>query len=199
MFWLVLAIPLATLVAGWHLLGVAGMATFLASSAYAQSTSHFYGGGSVGQSRTEMDPAHTTGVLLPGVNTTGVATDNTGNAFKIFGGYQINRNLAHDHLRGRRNRMFDGKAAEPGPKSALTLDQMVEAWAAGDLATLEAVGVYGAPYFRGFPEDGDNQHPIGPEYAHLTAPMYANMRKTSIYGGSNEIQHNIIAKMVLGL
>jgi len=25
------------------------------------------------------------------------------------------------------------------------------------------------------------------------------MRKTSIYGGSNELQHNIIAKMVLGL
>jgi len=25
------------------------------------------------------------------------------------------------------------------------------------------------------------------------------MRKTSIYGGSNEIQKNIIAKMVLGL
>ena len=48
-------------------------------------------------------------------------------------------------------------------------------------------------------EDGDNQHPIGPDYAHLTAPMYANMRKTSIYGGSNEIQRNIIAKMVLGL
>ena len=41
--------------------------------------------------------------------------------------------------------------------------------------------------------------PIGPDYAHLTAPTYANMRKTSIYGGSNEIQHNIIAKMVLGL
>ena len=61
------------------------------------------------------------------------------------------------------------------------------------------MGVYGAPYFRGFPQDGDNQHPIGPEYAHLTAPTYANMRKTSIYGGSNEIQRNIIAKMVLGL
>ena len=28
---------------------------------------------------------------------------------------------------------------------------------------------------------------------------YFNMRKTSIYGGSNEIQRNIIAKMVLGL
>ena len=64
---------------------------------------------------------------------------------------------------------------------------------------LEAVGHYGAPYFRGFPEDGDNAHPIGPEYAHHAAPRYFNVRKTSIYGGSNEIQPNIIAKMGLGL
>ena len=77
-----------------HLLGVAGMATFLASSAYAQDTSHFYGGGSVGQSRTEMDPARTTGILLPGVNTIGSDSDNKDTAFKVFGGYQINRNIA---------------------------------------------------------------------------------------------------------
>ena len=31
------------------------------------------------------------------------------------------------------------------------------------------------------------------------APGYFNMRKASIYGGSNEIQRNIIAKAVLGL
>ena len=34
---------------------------------------------------------------------------------------------------------------------------------------------------------------------HRTAPNYFNVRKTSIYGGSNEIQRNIISKMVLGL
>ena len=39
----------------------------------------------------------------------------------------------------------------------------------------------------------------GPEYAATVAPMYFNYRKTSIYAGSNEIQHNIMAKMVLGL
>lgn len=77
-----------------HLLGAAGMATFLASSAYAQDTSHYYAGGSVGQSRTEMDPARTTGILMPGVATTGIASDNKGDAFKVFGGWQINRNLA---------------------------------------------------------------------------------------------------------
>jgi alkylation response protein AidB-like acyl-CoA dehydrogenase len=42
-------------------------------------------------------------------------------------------------------------------------------------------------------------YPIGPDYAHRAAPTYFNVRKTSIYGGSNEIQRNIIAKMVLGL
>ena len=31
------------------------------------------------------------------------------------------------------------------------------------------------------------------------APTYFNGRKTSIYGGSNEIQRNIITKAVLGL
>ena len=30
-------------------------------------------------------------------------------------------------------------------------------------------------------------------------PRYCNMRKTTIYAGSNEIQRNIIAKMTLGL
>ena len=46
---------------------------------------------------------------------------------------------------------------------------------------------------------GDNEFPIGPDYAHPAAPVYFNWRKASIYGGSNEIQRNIIAKMVLGL
>ena len=39
----------------------------------------------------------------------------------------------------------------------------------------------------------------GPDDAHGVAGAYFNTRKTSIYGGSNEIQRNIIAKMVLGL
>jgi len=47
--------------------------------------------------------------------------------------------------------------------------------------------------------EASNEYPIGPDFAHRAAPTYFNMRKTSIYGGSNEIQRNIIAKMVLGL
>ena len=36
-------------------------------------------------------------------------------------------------------------------------------------------------------------------WADAAAPTYFNMRKVSIYGGSNEIQHNVIAKAILGL
>ena len=39
----------------------------------------------------------------------------------------------------------------------------------------------------------------GMEWLTGAAPRYFNWRKLSIYGGSNEIQRNIIAKAVLGL
>ena len=86
----------------------------------------------------------------------------------------------------------------PGPESSLLKIKGSEIQQRLTELTLEAVGHYGAPYFRGFGE-GDNAHPIGPDYAHRAAPTYFNTRKTTIYGGSNEIQRNIIAKMVLGL
>jgi alkylation response protein AidB-like acyl-CoA dehydrogenase len=44
-----------------------------------------------------------------------------------------------------------------------------------------------------------NEFIPGPEHAIGSAQHYSNMRKVSIFGGSNEIQHNIVAKMVLGL
>src|SRR5215510_4390053 len=65
--------------------------------------------------------------------------------------------------------------------------------------TMEAVGEYSAPYLPGLLWQGSNEEPVGPEYAHLAAPRYFNNRKTTIYGGSNEIQKGIISKMVLGL
>ena len=62
---------------------------------------------------------------------------------------------------------------------------------------MEIVGPYAMPYQRDF--EGRNEPVIGPEYATEAAPMYFNYRKVSIYGGSNEIQRNIIAKAILGL
>ena len=62
---------------------------------------------------------------------------------------------------------------------------------------MEVVGPYVMPYHP--PEEGQNEPSIGPDYAAAAGPMYFNYRKVSIYGGSNEIQHNIIAKAILGL
>lgn len=86
----------------------------------------------------------------------------------------------------------------PGPESSLLKIKGTEIQQRLTELAMEAVGQYAQPYFRGFPEDS-NEFPIGPDYARLTAPNYFNFRKASIYGGSNEIQRNIIAKMVLGL
>jgi len=38
-----------------------------------------------------------------------------------------------------------------------------------------------------------------PSWARHAAPVYLNLRKASIYGGSNEVQRQIIAKTILGL
>ncbi|CPR10652.1 acyl-CoA dehydrogenase FadE17 [Mycobacterium bohemicum DSM 44277] len=50
------------------------------------------------------------------------------------------------------------------------------------------------------PVDGPDVGDIAsPEWAQSSAPHYLNYRKTSIYGGSNEVQRNIIASTILGL
>jgi alkylation response protein AidB-like acyl-CoA dehydrogenase len=67
---------------------------------------------------------------------------------------------------------------------------------------LEAAGIYAAPFVQDTwaeIEGRTNAPRAGPDYAATVAPQYFNYRKTSIYAGSNEIQHNIMAKMVLGL
>nr|WP_174822949.1 acyl-CoA dehydrogenase family protein [Ruegeria arenilitoris] len=64
-----------------------------------------------------------------------------------------------------------------------------------DLAR-RAVGPYAMP-FASEAVAGDND-PIGPDYAAPVAAQYFNNRKLSIFGGSNEIQRGIIAKVKMG-
>nr|WP_217360148.1 acyl-CoA dehydrogenase family protein [Ruegeria arenilitoris] len=59
-----------------------------------------------------------------------------------------------------------------------------------------AVGPYAMP-FASEAVAGDND-PIGPDYAASVAAQYFNNRKLSIFGGSNEIQRGIIAKVKMG-
>ena len=61
----------------------------------------------------------------------------------------------------------------------------------------DAIGYY-ALSFQPLLEGG-NEPDIGPDYASGPAQRYLNARKVSIYAGSNEIQRNIMSKLMLGL
>ncbi len=88
---------------------------------------------------------------------------------------------------------------EPDPASSILKIKGSEIQQAISELLLEAIGPYALP--QETHDDGDrwNEPPIGPEWAAPLAPHYFNWRKVSIYGGSNEIQKNIIAKAILGL
>ena len=90
----------------------------------------------------------------------------------------------------------ESKGHMAGPESSILKIRGTEIQQRITELTEEAVGYYAFPYERGL---GDNEYPVGPDYAAGVAGRYFNMRKASIYGGSNEIQRNIIAKAVLGL
>jgi alkylation response protein AidB-like acyl-CoA dehydrogenase len=62
-----------------------------------------------------------------------------------------------------------------------------------------AMGPYARPFIDEALDEGYDEPPVGPEGAASAAAMYFNNRKLSIFGGSNEIQKNIISKMILGL
>jgi len=87
----------------------------------------------------------------------------------------------------------------PGPESSFLKFRGTEIQQAITELLLEAVGYYGFPDVPDALADGWNEAPIGPDYAAPLAPTYFNWRKASIYAGTNEIQKNIIAKMILGL
>jgi len=61
-----------------------------------------------------------------------------------------------------------------------------------------ACGPYAMPDLPEAFDVGWNGAPPGPDHALKAARNYFDYRKASIYGGSNEIQRNIIAKAVLG-
>ena len=90
-----------------------------------------------------------------------------------------------------------GRSKKPDPASSILKIKGSEIQQAISELLMDVVGPYALPYQAGI--DGSNEPPIGPDYAGPLAPTYFNWRKISIYGGSNEIQRNIVSKAILGL
>ena len=61
-----------------------------------------------------------------------------------------------------------------------------------------AAGPHARPFVREAMEAGWQGDQVGAAYLAPLAGTYFNYRKTTIYGGSNEVQRNIIAQQVLG-
>jgi alkylation response protein AidB-like acyl-CoA dehydrogenase len=88
----------------------------------------------------------------------------------------------------------------PDPASSILKIKGSEIQQAISELLLEAIGPYAVAGEAPHEEDERwNEPPVGHDWATGLAPQYFNMRKVSIYGGSNEIQKNIIAKAILGL
>ena len=64
---------------------------------------------------------------------------------------------------------------------------------------LLACEYYSAPFQPAARQYGNNFESIGPSEAVTFVPKYLNDRAATIYGGSNEIQKNIISKQLIGL
>jgi alkylation response protein AidB-like acyl-CoA dehydrogenase len=87
----------------------------------------------------------------------------------------------------------------PGPEASILKVKGTEIQQAITELLTQAVGPYALQLNRAAMAAGYNGEHAGPAYAEPLAAGYLNMRKLSIYGGSNEIQKNIISQMILGL
>jgi alkylation response protein AidB-like acyl-CoA dehydrogenase len=87
----------------------------------------------------------------------------------------------------------------PGPEASILKIKGTEIQQAITELLTQAVGPYALQLRREAMAAGYQGEHIGPDYATPLAAGYLNMRKLSIYGGSNEIQKNIISQMILGL
>jgi pimeloyl-CoA dehydrogenase large subunit len=83
------------------------------------------------------------------------------------------------------------KSNQPNPASSILKIKGSEIQQTTTELLMEVAGPLAMPY-------ADDDHEDATDWASPLAPQYFNYRKVSIYGGSNEIQRNIIAKAVLG-
>ncbi len=96
-------------------------------------------------------------------------------------------------------RVISQDSGRPGPEASLLKIKGTEIQQRLTELMVDALGPYSLPFDVAFME-GETEHSVmGDDDAAPLASYYFNYRKTSIYGGSNEIQKNIITQMILGL
>ncbi len=87
----------------------------------------------------------------------------------------------------------------PGPASSMLKTQSTEMMQQLDALAVEAAQHYAAVFQPEARAAGTNVEAVGPDHSLVSMARYLNNRAATIYGGSNEIQRNIMAQLVLGL
>ncbi|MGL1921517.1 MAG: acyl-CoA dehydrogenase family protein [Hyphomicrobiales bacterium] len=108
--------------------------------------------------------------------------------------------IALENMKTTNLRVLAGVAAGAAPGAESSLLKIKGTVIYQELTNLmrRAMGSYAIPYFPQASDDGFNGG-VGPEEALHAGEDYFNYRKLSIFGGSNEIQRNIVSKFMLGL
>ncbi len=92
-----------------------------------------------------------------------------------------------------------GNGGRPGPESSILKNLSSDLGQHLSELAIEKLGGYTAVHQPEARVPGANVEPIGPADQVAALPQYLNYRASSIAGGSDEVQKNIIAKAVLGL
>ena len=87
----------------------------------------------------------------------------------------------------------------PGPEASVLKVRGTEIQQRLSELMVEAAGPLALPFDAAYLDGAHEHSAIDDDFAAPLLPHYFNVRKTSIYGGSNEIQRNIISQMILGL
>ena len=91
------------------------------------------------------------------------------------------------------------KGQNPGPESSIMKTLGADMGQHITELVVEAMAYYAAPHQPDARTVGHNVPPVGPPEGVTAFPRYFNLRASSIAGGTNEVQKNIVAKLVLGL
>jgi alkylation response protein AidB-like acyl-CoA dehydrogenase len=96
----------------------------------------------------------------------------------------------------------EGKAHAPGPEASMLKIKGSEIQQMLTELSMMALGPYAIPWLRETHDLSGNPQPLTDFFTARETVMsaqYYNTRKTTIYGGSSEVQKNIISQMILGL
>ena len=96
----------------------------------------------------------------------------------------------------------EGKSHAPGPEASMLKIKGSEIQQMLTELSMMALGPYGVPWLREAQDLSGNPQPLTEFFASRETALsgaYFNTRKTTIYGGSSEVQKNIISQMILGL